>query len=101
MYFASASWRKTSRVMTARNSMMRSFGHQRLQAHALEIEAHQLLLFLRRQIRDVHYDREPVSGGFRQRKRALAELDRVHRRNGETEGRQLVGGLAHRHRAVL
>ena len=75
--------------------------HQRVQAHLLEVEVHQLLLFLGRQVADVDHDREAIGGRFRQRERALAELDRVHRRDGEAERRQLVGRLADGDGAVL
>ena len=81
--------------------MIRSFDISGFSAHALEVEVDQLLLFLRRQVRDVDDDREPVGRRFRQRKRALPELHRVHRRDREAERRQLVGGLADRDRAVL
>ena len=76
-------------------------GHQGVESHALEVERHQLLLLLRRQIADVDHDRKAIGRRFRQRERALAELDRVHRRNREAERRQLVGFLADRDRAVL
>ena len=75
--------------------------HQRVQPHLLEIEVHELGFFLRRQVADVHHDREAIGRRFRQRKRALAELDRVHRRNREAERRQLVGRIADGDRAVL
>ncbi len=75
--------------------------HQRVEAHLLEVEVHQLALFFGRQVADVHHDREAIGGRFRQRERALAELDRVHRRDREVERRQLVGRLADRHGAVL
>ena len=77
------------------------FRHQRVEAHALEVEIDQLGLFLGRQVTDVDHDGEAVGGGFRQRERALAELDRIHGGDGEAEGRQLVGGLADRDGAVL
>ena len=69
--------------------------------HLLEVEADELLFFFRRQVGDVHDDREPIGRGFRQRKRALPELDRVHRRDREAERRQLVGRLADGDRAIL
>ncbi len=75
--------------------------HQRVEPDALEVEVHQLALFFRRQVADVHHDREAIGRRFRQRERALSELDRVHRRDGEAERRQLVGRLADRDRAVL
>ena len=74
---------------------------QRVEPHALEIEVHQLLLFLGRQVADVHHDGEAIGRRFRERERALSELHRVHRRDREAEGRQLVGRVADRHRAVL
>ena len=49
---------------------------------------------LGREVADVHHDGEPVHGGFREREGALAELHRVHRGDGEAEGRQRIGGLA-------
>ena len=77
------------------------FRHQRVQTDALEVEVDELLLLFGRQIADVHHDREPIGRRFGQRKRALAELDRVHRRDGEAERRELVGHLADGDRAVL
>ncbi len=75
--------------------------HQLVQAHALEVEVHELLFLFGRQIADVDHDREAIGRGFRQREGALAELDRVHRRDREAERRQLVGFLADRDRAIL
>jgi hypothetical protein len=54
---------------------------------------HQLLFLLGRQVADVDHDREAVGGGFREREGALAEFDRVHRRDREAERGQLVGFL--------
>ena len=101
MYLASASCRNTSRVIAAAQLDDPLLRHQRLQAHLLEVEADQLLFFLGRQVGDVDDDREAIGGGFRERKRALSELDRVHRGDREAEGRQLVGGFADRDGAVL
>ncbi len=81
--------------------MMRSFGHQRVQADPLEVEVDELRFFLGRQIADVDHHGEAVGGGFRQREGALSQLDRVHGGDGETEGGQFVGGLADRDRAIL
>jgi hypothetical protein len=75
--------------------------HQPLEMHLLEVEADELLFFFGRQVGDVHDDREPIGCGFRQRKRTLPELYRVHRRDREVEGRQFVGGFADSDRAIL
>ena len=88
-------------MIALRSSMIRSFVISAIQAHALEVEVHELGFLGGRQVADVHHDREPVGRRFRQRKRALPELHRVHRRDREAERRQLVGGLADRDRAVL
>src|SRR5262245_9657044 len=77
------------------------FGYQRRQLHILEIEAHQLLLFFRPQVRDVHDDREAINGGLGERKGALAQLGWIHRGDGEAERRQFVGELADRDRTLL
>ena len=80
--------------MAARSSMMRSFAISWFEPDALEVEVHQLAFFLRRQIADVHHDGEAIGRGFGERKRALTELHRIHRRDREAEGGQLVGRLA-------
>ena len=72
-----------------------------VEPHALEVEVHQLLFFLRRQVADVDHDREAICRGFRQGKRALPEFHRVHRRDRKAERGQLVHFLADRNRAVL
>ena len=74
---------------------------QRIQAHLLEVEVHELLFFFRRQIADVDHRRETIGRRFRQRKRALAELNRIHRRDCKTERRQIVGLLADGDRSIL
>ena len=101
MYLPSFSCRNTSRVMSAAQLDDPLLRHQRVEPHLLEIEIHQLLLFLGRQVADVHHDGEPIGRRFRQRKRALPELHRVHRRDREAERRQLVGRLADGDLAIL
>ena len=81
--------------------MIRSFDISSLRRTCLKSKLHQLGFFLRRQVADVHHDREPIGRRFRERKRALPELDRVHRRDREAERRQLVGGLADGDGAIL
>ena len=81
--------------------MMRSFAISWFEPNALEVEVHQLAFFLRRQIADVDHDREAIGCRFGERERALSQLHRVHRRNREAEGGQLVGRLADRHGAIL
>ena len=74
---------------------------QRVEPHLLEVEVDQLLLLLGRQVADVDHGRKPIGRRFRERKRALPQLHRVHRRNREAERRQLVGRLADGDGAVL
>ena len=75
--------------------------HQLVEAHLLEVEIHELLLLFRRQVTDVHHDRETIGRRFRQRERALPELHRIHRRDGKAERRQVVGRIANRDLAIL
>ena len=84
----------TSRVMTPRSSIIRSFDISGVRWTSLEVEADQLLLVFGAQVRNVHDDREPVDRRLRQWKCALPQLDRVHRRDREAERRQFVGHLA-------
>ena len=81
--------------------MMRSFDISGFSRTCLKSKFTSLCFLLRRQVADVHHDGEAIGRRFRQRERALSELDRVHRRDGEAEGRQFVGGLADGDGAVL
>ena len=101
MYFASASCRNTSRVMTPRSSMIRSFDISGFRRTCLKSKLTSFSSSSGAQVGDVDDDREAVGRRLRQRKRALPQLDRVHRRDREAEGRQLVGGLADGDGAVL
>ena len=76
-------------------------GHQLVQANPLEVKVHELLFLFGRQVADVDHDRETIGGGFRQRKCALAELDRVHRGDSEAEGRELIRFLANGNGPIL
>ena len=75
--------------------------HQVAKAHLLEVEVHQLAFLFGRQVADVDHNYETIGRGFRERERALPELNRVHRRNGEAERRQVVGLFAHRDGSIL
>ena len=81
--------------------MIRSFDISWFSRTRLKSKFTSLRFFLRRQVADVHHDREAIGRRFRQRKRALPELDRVHRRDREAERRQLVGRLADGDGAIL
>ena len=75
--------------------------HQRLQPNFLEIELDQLFFLVGRQVGDVHDHREPIGRRFRQRKGALPQLHRIHRRDRKTECREFASGGADRNGAIL
>src|SRR4030095_3457521 len=54
--------------------------------HTLKIEVHQLRFLLRAQVTDVHHDGESIGGRLGERKRALPELDWIHRGEGKDGG---------------
>ena len=81
--------------------MIRSFGISWFSRTCLKSKLTSFCSSSGAQVADVHHDREPIGRRFRQRKRALPELDRVHRRDREAERRQLVGGLADGDGAIL
>ena len=101
MYLPSFSCRNTSRVIAPRSWTMRSFDINVFSRTCLKSKFTSFCSSVRRQVADVHHDGEPIGRRLRQRKRALPQLDRVHRGDGEAERRQIVGRLADGDLAIL